>query len=238
MKKINYLIGFDTETCNMYDDEKGKLCLDDSLVYDIGWQVTDRAGNVYRKRSYVVEEIFNQCSEIVAVTYFADKIPQYIEDIKTGKRKLASIWEIRSTLLRDMCEFNVEAIFAHNACFDINALNKTIRYITSSRMRYFFNYETNIWDTLKMSRQVILPKRSYQTFCEKNGFMTKHRTPRPQTKAQTIYAYITNNPTFEESHTGLEDVEIETEILAYCFKQHKKMEKELYPDRKLNIQTY
>jgi hypothetical protein len=28
---------------------------------------------------------------------------------------------------------------------------------------------------------------------------------------------------FKESHTGLEDVKIETAIFAYCVRQHKKM---------------
>ena len=33
---------------------------------------------------------------------------------------------------------------------------------------------------------------------------------------------------FMESHTGLEDVMIEKEILAHCFRQHKAMRKKLY----------
>ena len=39
---------------------------------------------------------------------------------------------------------------------------------------------------------------------------------------------ISKNNDFTESHTGLEDVLIEKEILVYCFKQHKKMERRLW----------
>lgn len=58
--------------------------------------------------------------------------------------------------------------------------------------------------------------------------MTKHKTPRPQVKAEVIYKYISGNYDFVESHTGLEDVLIEKEILAYCFRKHKPMRKKLY----------
>jgi hypothetical protein len=40
-----------------------------------------------------------------------------------------------------------------------------------------------------------------------------------------LYRYITGNTDFIESHTGLEDVDIERQILAYCFRKHKAMDK-------------
>ena len=58
MQKNKYLIGIDTETSNSLIDENDKLDLTQSLVYDIGWQVIDKKGKVYKKRSYVVAEIF------------------------------------------------------------------------------------------------------------------------------------------------------------------------------------
>jgi hypothetical protein len=46
--------------------------------------------------------------------------------------------------------------------------------------------------------------------------------------AEVLYRFITKDNDFVESHTGLEDVMIEKEILAYCYRQHKKMKKELF----------
>ena len=69
---------------------------------------------------------------------------------------------------------------------------------------------------------------TYRKFCEENGFMTKHAKPRPRYTAEIIYRFITKDVDFQEAHTGLRDVEIETEILAYLVKQHKKMNKVLY----------
>ena len=79
-----------------------------------------------------------------------------------------------------------------------------------------------------MANDVVAKTPTYRKFCFDNGYVTSHKTPRPQVKAEVIYRYITGDNDFIESHTGLEDVLIEKEILAYCFSKHKKMRKKLY----------
>ena len=127
-----------------------------------------------------------------------------------------------------MKKYNTNTVCAHNARFDNGATNNTQRWLTKSKYRYFLPYGTEVWDTMKMAVDVVAKTPSYKRFCEMNGYMTNHKTPRPQVKAEVIYKYITGNNDFVESHTGLEDVLIETEILAYCFRKHKKMNKKLW----------
>ena len=79
-----------------------------------------------------------------------------------------------------------------------------------------------------MALDVIAKTPTYKEFCFENGFVTKHKTPRPQVKAETLYRYITQNIDFIESHTALKDVMIEKEIFAYCFRKHQPMRKALY----------
>jgi hypothetical protein len=43
-----------------------------------------------------------------------------------------------------------------------------------------------------------------------------------------LYKFISKDFDFVENHTGLEDVMIEKEILAYCYRQHKPMRKKLW----------
>ena len=226
-KRINYLIGLDTETCNgiMVND---KLDLTQSLVYDLGWSVTDKQGRIYQTRSFVIWETFCGMKDVMTSAYYAEKIPHYWKDIKSGKRILASFWTIRKAFLDDVKTYNVKNVFAHNAGFDVRALNNTIRYLTKSKFRWFFPYNIEVWDTLKMARQTIGKQKSYRIFCEQNNYLTKHRTPQVRLTAEILYRYLSGNKDFEECHTGLEDVLIETKILAHCFRQHKKMEKRLY----------
>ena len=227
-KRIHYLIGLDTETCNglLIDD---KLDLSQSLVYDIGWAVTDKRGNIYKVRSFVVREIFCGMADVMKTAYYADKIPKYWEDIRAGRRSLSNFSRIRKFLLDDIKHYGIENVFAHNASFDVQALNNTIRYLTKSRFRWFFPYKIVVWDTLKMARQTIAKQKGYQLYCAEHGYLTKHKKPRVRLTAEILYRYLSGDGDFSESHTGLEDVLIETEIMAHCFRQHKKMEKRLYP---------
>lgn len=146
--------------------------------------------------------------------------------MQTGRRILANFYDIRKTFYEDIAEFEITNIFAHNMRFDYGSLNNTERWLTKSKYRYFFKKDLVICDTLKMARDVIANTPTYIAFCQEHGFLTKNG--KPQLKAETIYRYINDDPEFVESHTGLEDVMIEKEILAYCYRKHKKMRKELW----------
>lgn len=228
-KRINYLMGLDTETCNGFLIDN-KLDLTQSLVYDIGWAITDKRGRIYKVRSFVVREIFCGLTEAMNSAYYSDKIPQYWKDIKEGRRSLLNFATIRKYFLEDIELYGVKNVFAHNASFDVKALNNTIRYLTKSKYRWFFPWSVTIWDTLKMARQTIAKQKSYQIYCIKNNYLTKHKNPRVRLTAEILYRYLTGDENFVESHTGLEDVLIETKIMAHCFRQHKSMEKRLYPN--------
>ena len=222
-----YYVVLDTETANgiMVND---KLDLTQSLVYDMGYAIIDKKGNIYKKRSFVNADIFCDYKEMMKSAYYAEKIPQYWEDIKSGKRILTTFFNIRKTFLNDLKEYNASIVMAHNASFDYRALQNTIKYLTKSKNRYFFPRNIEIWDTLKMSQDTICKQKSYIDFCLEHGYMTKHKTPRVRATAEIIYRYLTQNLDFIESHTGLEDVLIESQIFAHCMAQHKKMRKSLF----------
>lgn len=226
-KRKHYIIVLDTETCNGISTDD-KLDLSDSLVYDLGFAVVDKKGNVYETFSFVISEIFYGMKEVMASAYYANKIPQYKEDIATGKRKVVSLFEARKMLIDTMKKYHTNTIAAHNAGFDLRALNTTQRYLTKSKYRYFFPFSTEIWCTLKMARQTIGKQKSYRLFCEMNNYLTKHKKPQVRLTAEIIHRYLTGNDEFIESHTGLEDVIIEKDILAHYMRQHKKMIKTLY----------
>ena len=225
--RIHYIIMTDTETCNTLQ-EGGKLDMSSVLVYDIGWQVIDRRGNVYEEKSYIVKEIFYGEEELMKSAYYAKKIPQYLTDIAEGKRIVADYYTIRKDYLDTMERYGTHTVCAHNARFDYNSTNITQRWLTKSKYRWFFPYGTEIWDTMKMARDVVCTTEGYKRFCEDNGYLTKHKKPRPRATAEILYRYISGNNEFVEEHRGLEDVDIERQILAYCFRKHKTMMKSAF----------
>lgn len=224
-RRRNYILVLDTETANsqMVD---GQLDPTNCFFYDMGWQVVDKHGNVYDKASFVNADIYLGEKEMMKSAYYAKKLPQYERDLKTGKRKLATTKTIRKQMCDTIKKYRIKAVSAHNARFDYNTCNATQRWVTKSKYRYFFPAGVEIWDTLKMARDVILKMPTYRRFCEEHCLLTKNG--RLSATAENLYRFIIKDPTFVESHTGLEDVEIETQILAYCYKQHKKMRKKLW----------
>ena len=224
-RRKTYLIMGDTETCNTRM-ENGKLDMRDVLVYDFGFAVCDKHGRVYERYSFIIKEIFFGMKDLMKSAYYADKLPQYYEEIRNGQRKVVSFYEARKILSDVMKEYNTNIFVAHNARFDDNALKVTERYITKSKYRYFLPFGTEVWDTMKMANDTICKQKAYKKFCEENGYLTKNGQVRKT--AEILYRYITKNNNFAESHTGLEDVMIEKEILAHCFRQHKAMRKALY----------
>lgn len=221
----HYIIMMDTETANTLSRADGGLDMTSVFIYDIGWQVTDKYGNLYEQKSYIVKEIFYGEADLMKSAYYAKKIPQYLEEIARGERVVATYAAIRKDFLDTMARYDTKTVCAHNAGFDYRATNITQRWLTKSKYRFFLPYGTEVWDTMKMARDVISHTPTYIKFCEENGYMTKHKTPRPRLTAEILYRYITGNLEFVERHTGLEDVDIERQILAYCFSKHKAMAK-------------
>lgn len=221
MASKKYIMVADTETANGLM-ENGKLNLTQSLVYDIGFVIVDKKGNVYERRSMAIADIFCNMKDIMKSAYYAEKIPSYWEEIRNGSRELVTFMHARDIVLKALKKYNISTVSAHNARFDINALNNTIRYITKSKKRFFFPYGIEIWDTYKGAMKTICTQKGYIRFCERNGYMTKHTIPRPRATAEILYRYLSGDNTFKEEHKGVDDTEIEAKILTQILKQHSK----------------
>lgn len=216
MKINEKILMLDTETTNT---------IDDPLCYDIGFAVVDTSGKIYASYSYVVAEVFLDKS-LMEYAYFAEKIPQYWDDIKNGYRTLARLYTIRKKI-REIMEFwGINKVCAHNCRFDYRSTNLTQRFLTCSKYRYFFPYGTQFIDTLKMARSIYGKNQEYIDYCTQNNYTTERGKPR--FTAEILYRYISQDENFCEEHTGLADVRIETQILANCLKINPKINGRLW----------
>lgn len=207
---------FDTETTNDID------C---PIMYDFGFAIIDKNGNIYRKGSFVVADVFLD-KELMESAFFAEKIPMYWEQIKRGERELKRLANIRRIVLDTMKEFNIKIVMAHNTRFDYRSTATTQRYMTNSKYRYFFPCGTEFWDTLKMAREIFSVDENYCAFCTENNFLTKKG--KNKYTAEILYRYLTDDISFEESHTGLEDVMIEKEIFVHCIQKNPNVNGKLW----------
>lgn len=212
-----YGIMVDTETCNS---------MDDPLCYDISWQVIDSHGRLYESRSFAVREVFYGMADLMKSAYYADKIPDYLQQIANGEKLIATLYLIKQRMREDAEKYDCKFICAHNARFDYKSLHTTQRYLTASKYRWFVPRGLVWWDTMKMAESVICKMPTYRAFCEKHGYKCKNGQLRKT--AEILYRFIMKDNEFIEEHKALEDVDIERQILAYCVRQHKKMRRELW----------
>ena len=202
-----FVMVIDTETANSVEQP---------LPYDFGWAVVDtETGEIVRKYSYVCAEIFLD-RELMEQAYFAEKIPMYWDDIQTGKRQLKRLLNIRKEILNCLKTYNIKQVCAYNMGFDKRASHNDIRYITSSKLRWFFPYNVEFVCIWHMACTSFLNTSDYVNFATTHGFVSE--AGNIQTSAEVAYRYLKNDVDFVESHTGLEDVEIEAAILMNCLK--------------------
>lgn len=220
-----FFLVLDVETANS---------LEQPLPYDIGWAVCDRYGNILEQRSYIVAEIYHDLSDVMKTAYYAEKIPQYEEDIRTGKRTVATMFTIRRQMLADMKNYKIKQVGAYNMAFDKKALTNLIRYVSKSFCRWWFPFGTEFFCIWNMACDALLERKSYIDFAVKNGLLSEKNNV--LTSAECVYRYMKKNMDFIESHTGLEDVLIEVEIMAYCYRQHKKMQRTINPSCWMRVQ--
>lgn len=217
-KRKKYLMTLDVETTNNQIGVKNAP--NDGLVYDIGFTIHDKKGNIYAKRSFAIKEIILD-KDLMNTAYYKRKLPLYWERIEKGQMELISLWDARKRIKKAIEFFGISEVYAFNANFDYTTLNNTVRYLSGSACRWFFPYGVQICDIWHVACQVLGTQKTFQWENIRNdkGNLI--------TNAERMFAYLSQNEFFEEEHTGLADALVETEILARCFKSHKSISKKI-----------
>ena len=210
LQKQRYLLFIDTETI-------GTLFVKESVLpFEIGTKVYDlEKQQVVREKSYLVRKFFNN-KYIMLSTFSATKYPSYFEKLNNDKRyKTCSVNDIMQELSKVISRYNIKIMVAHNGSFDKQAI---ARLCEDFGVNNSFE-KLDLLDTMQISK-VITFSKDYANYCIENKdilnsvkdscFITN--SGRVRTTAQAIYSYLTNNPNFQEEHTGLEDIDIEIEI--------------------------
>ena len=183
------------------------ISLEKPFVYDLGYVIVNDNGDIIAKKSYVISQVWNN-KELFATAYYADKKPLYYARLKSGYSKKVGWGHAMRYLANDIKKYGITEIYAYNSKFDSRALNfmcawyKVVNGLGGIEIQDIMNFI-----------KPITKSQDFINFCESNGYMTNHKTPQPQKKAETLYRYLTNNADYEEEHTGLEDSLIELQIL-------------------------
>lgn len=192
---------------------------DCAFTYDISSRIINPQGEILTEHAFVVRDIFNDMRDVVKQAFYAEKIPEYIEDLQNHNKQMENFMYARRVILDEMAYYNCNTVVAYNCRFDRNALNNTLRYLTKSRFRWFFPYDTEFMCIWNMACQTICQTEEYKNFAELNNLISNHGKNYRAT-AEAVYAFLTNNAQFTEEHKGLEDVKIEQEIMMHCLQNY------------------
>lgn len=214
-RKARYLM-IDTETSNGFSHP---------CPYDIGMRVINNCGGVYEELSHLTKDIFEDNPEMMQTAYYANKIPLYYEKLQNGEIDIQTWQAIFNEFIAILRKYNIKAVIAHNARFDYRACN-TLNNFIFGEGNSFFPEDIEIWDTMRMAKDVICTKPTYIKWCQNNGYITKGGKPRAT--AEILYRFISGDNDFTEAHTALEDAKIESVIFWYCIKQKKKMTRKIF----------
>lgn len=194
------VIVLDTETLGVCDNR----------VYDLGYVIGNLAdGSIIKARDYINSEVYDN-EKLMKTAYYANKKPIYEERLADGYCKKTKWRYIIGMLSRDIKKYGVDGIYAYNSRFDTRAIAVTCdKYGVKSNPTA--DGIADIWKG--MTDPHITETEAYKEFCKVNGFMTKHRKPKCQAKAETVFRYLTGQTDYVEEHTALEDSKIEWAIL-------------------------
>lgn len=231
--------------------QKQNIAIAKPLVYDIGWTVTDRMGNIVLKRNYLIQETFF-VPNVFNTAYYKDKRPIYMQLLADGAIEVATWEQAIERLQLDLDDCDIAT--AYNACFDYKkAIPFTERYIKALYSNHYNEWEerqrkscrdiaNGINDSenpdylepffeLRGVRYPIVDL--WGLACERLINIDKYRNYCLdngllsasalyfKTSAETSFQYLMNKHDFIEDHTALSDAEIEAQILTKALKKGK-----------------
>ena len=256
-RRRKYYLILDCETATLPcadglpENEKKKIAIAKPLIYDLGWTIVDKKGNIYLRENYLISEIFSVPS-IFNTAYYAHKRPLYLEKLDKGEIVLTD-WRTAVSRLEFALSIT-EAVGAYNAMFDFKkAIPFTELYINQLYSADFHKWlkfqneccerivnntiignnkefdpncfrfrskEYPLFDLWGLSCEYLLNNDDYKSACLRNGWQTESGKYF-KTSAETTYRFITGQIDFDESHTAIDDADIESEIFALIVKKAK-----------------
>lgn len=256
-RRRKYYMVLDCETAtspfakNMTEEQRKNVAIAKPLIYDLGWKIIDRYGNVYNSENFLISEIFSVPS-IFDTAYYAEKRPIYLEKLRNGKIALTDWQTAMTAFLADLDV--IEAVGAYNSMFDFKkAIPFTELYINklySADYHNWLNWQAKSCEWLAnggkpTSNQIFedcvfrFRGKTYPLFdlwgltcehilnCDEYKQMCLDQQWETEsgkyfkTSAETAFRFFSGNTEFIESHTAIDDVAIESQLFAEIAKRTK-----------------
>ena len=146
-KELRYMV-FDCETATLPfadmiahgdSEAKKKISIARPLIYDMGWTITNRKGDIIETKQFLVAEIFSVPS-IFNTAYYSYKRPIYLDMIAKGEITVLPWNSIMEIFIEDLNKVN--GVGAYNSMFDFKkAIPFTELYISKLYSSDYYAWE-------------------------------------------------------------------------------------------------
>lgn len=146
-KEMRYLV-LDCETATLPfaseiaegdAEKKKKIAIARPLIYDIGWTITNRKGEILDSKQFLIAETFS-VPAVFNTAYYAEKRPLYLDMLKRKETEIKPWNEVAEILLSDLRD--VDSVGAYNSMFDFKkAIPFTDLYIRKLYSPDYFQWE-------------------------------------------------------------------------------------------------
>lgn len=148
MANKKYYMVFDCETATLpmaneiaqgNESIKKKIAIAKPLIYDLGYTICDRAGNIYERKQFLIAETFSVPS-VFNTAYYAEKRPIYLNMLQRSETTVKPWKEVMEIFVADLEKVN--AVGAFNSMFDFKkAIPFTELYIKMLYSPDFYKWE-------------------------------------------------------------------------------------------------
>lgn len=146
-KPLTYMV-FDCETATLpfaseiadgNSEKKKKIAIARPLIYDMGWTITNRKGEILESKQFLIAETFS-VPQVFNTAYYAEKRPIYLDKLQKGETSIKTWAEASAILLEDLRK--VDAVGAYNSMFDFKkAIPFTELYINKLYSPDYYQWE-------------------------------------------------------------------------------------------------
>lgn len=204
--KSKIIMVLDTETVGL-----------EGHVYDIGYVITNKRGDILAERNWLVEENFTNAKRMMGAFYAGKHFTHYARMLQEGEIRLTPWAEIVAAFRADMAAFSVDIIAAYNAGFDFRVIAQTHADLGFSDL--IVESPTQVLDIWQFACETKLQQKQYANIARALGWVSP--AGNIKTGAEFAYRFVCGDHSFIEDHTALSDARIETAILAECYRQKK-----------------
>ena len=206
MNQLKIMI-LDTETCDLQGN-----------VYDVGYTVANKQGNIVTSFNALVEEIFTDAEKMVGAFYAKKLFSHYAPMLDRGDISLMPWASIVDRIRSDAAEYGVNTLAAYNIGFDRRVMRQTNELLGNGSI---FSTPLKMLDIWQFACETKLSSATYKKLARQNGWVSS--AGNIKTGAEFAYRFCSGDHGFIEDHTALSDAIIETDILAACYATKKRV---------------